>query len=174
MLEVVDAFLAIASKREVRDYEPRALEPAAERRILEAGRVAGSSKNRQARRFVIVRDEGIREEVASSVYAGDNVRGAALVVAVVIGGKGPTSFDAGRAAQNMMLAAANDGIGSCPNGIADTARLQGAVGHGDEEQVATILTFGYPEHPRDPERLSAEEWIERADRRPYEEVVEER
>lgn len=174
MLEVVDAFLAIASKREVRDYEPRALEPAAERRILEAGRVAGSSKNRQARRFVIVRDEGIREEVASSVYAGDNVRGAALVVAVVIGGKGPTSFDAGRAAQNMMLAASNDGIGSCPNGIADAERLRAAIGHGEDESVATVLTFGYPAKPRrDPQSLAADEWVARADRRPFEEIVTE-
>ena len=31
------------------------------------------------------------------------------MVAIVIGGKGPTSFDAGRAAQNMMLAAWNEG-----------------------------------------------------------------
>src|SRR5918997_4383695 len=139
MLEVVDAFLAVASKREVRAYAPRALEPAAERRILDAGRVAGSSKNRQARRFVIVRDEGIREEVASSVYAGDNVRGAALVVAVVIGGKGPPSLDPGRAPQKMILAASNDGIGSCPNGIADAERLQQALGHSDDESIVTEL-----------------------------------
>jgi len=34
--------------------------------------------------------------------------------------------------------------------------------------------FGYPVTPRDPERLTPEEWIARADRRPYEEIVEER
>ncbi len=170
----MDAFLAVASKREVRNYAPRALDPAAERRILEAGRVAGSSKNRQARRFVVVRDEGIREEVASSVYEGDNVRGAALVVAIVIGAKGPTAFDAGRAAQNMMLAASNDGIGSCPNGIGDAQRLRDALGHGEDESVATVLTFGYPAKPRaDPQSRTPEEWIERADRRPYDEIVEE-
>lgn len=170
----MDTFLAVASKREVREYADRPLPRDAERRILEAGRVAGSSKNRQARRFVIVRDDGIREEVASCVYAGDHVRGAALVVAVVIGGKGPTSFDAGRAAQNMMLAASNDGIGSCPNGIADAQRLREALGHGEDESVATVLTFGYPARPRrDPESQSAQEWVARANRRPLEEVVSE-
>jgi nitroreductase len=170
----VDAYLAVASKREVRDYADRPLEPDAERRILEAGRVAGSSKNRQARRFVIVRDDGIREEVASAVYAGDNVRGAALVVAVVVGAKGPTDFDAGRAAQNMMLAAANDGIGSCPNGIADAERLREAVGHAEDESIATVLTFGYPAKARrDPQSLPAQEWVARADRRPFEEIVTE-
>lgn len=170
----MDAYLAVVSKREVRSYAPQAIEAGLERRILEAGRVAGSSKNRQARRFVVVRDEAAREEVASSVYAGDNVRGAALVVAVVVGAKGPTSFDAGRAAQNMMLAASNDGVGSCPNGIADAERLRAALGHGEDESVATVLTFGYPAKPRrDPESLSAEEWIERADRRPWKEIVRE-
>ncbi len=170
----MDAFLAVASKREVRDYAQRPLEPDAERRILEAGRVAGSSKNRQARRFVIARDEGVREEIASSVYARENVRGAALVVAIVVGAKGPTAFDAGRAAQNMMLAASNDGVGSCPNGIADADRLREALEHDEDEQVATVLTFGYPARSRrDPQSLSAEEWVRRADRKPYEEIVKE-
>jgi nitroreductase len=170
----VDAYLAIVSKREVRAYAPRAIEPEVERRILEAGRVAGSSKNRQARRFVILRDPAVVEEAAAAVYAAGNVRGAALVVAIVVGGKGPTAFDAGRAAQNMMLAAANDGVGSSPNGIADAERLQAAVGHGDDEKVAIVLTFGYPATARDPSRRTAAEWVARADRKPYEEVVQER
>jgi nitroreductase len=170
----MDAYLAIVSKREVRSYAPQPLGAAAERRILEAGRIAGSSKNRQARRFVVLRDPAVVAEAAESVYAGDNVRGAAFVVAIVVAGKGPTAFDAGRAAQNMMLAASNEGIGSCPNGIADADRLRAAVGHGDDETVATVLTFGHPARPRDPEARSAQEWIARADRRPLEEVVEER
>lgn len=170
----MDAYLAVVSKREVRTYDPRPIDADAERRILEAGRVAGSSKNRQARRFVVLRDPALVEQAAASVYAPQNVLGAALVVAVVIGGKGPTAFDAGRAAQNMMLAASSEAIGSCPNGIADAAAMQAAVGHDDGEQVATVLTFGFPVTPRDPERRSAEEWIARANRRPYEEIVEER
>jgi len=170
----MDVYLAVVSKREVREYADRPIASEVERRILEAGRLAGSSKNRQQRRFVVMRDDGVREEVASSVYAGDNVRGAALVVAVVIGAKGPTAFDAGRAAQNMMLAASDDGVGSCPNGIADVERLRAAVGHGEDESVATVLTFGYPAKPRrDPESLSAQEWVARADRRPLEEIVTE-
>src|SRR3954451_15865127 len=167
----MDGYLTVVSKREVRSYAPRRLEPDVERQILEAGRVAGSSKNRQSRRFVVLRDPALVEEAAESLYAGENVRGAALVVAIVTGGKGPTAFDAGRAAQNMMLAASNDGIGSCPNGIADAAALREVVGHEESEQVATVLTFGYPVTPRDPARLTADEWIARADRRPYEEIV---
>lgn len=170
----MDAYLAVVSKREVREYADREIDPEVQRRILEAGRVAGSSKNRQARRFVVVRDDGVREEVASSVYAGDNVRGAALVVAIVAGRKGPTAFDAGRAAQNMMLAASNEGVGSCPNGIADADRLAEALEHGEDETTATVLTFGYPAKPRrDPESQSADAWAAAADRKPFPEVVKE-
>ncbi|HEU0315964.1 MAG TPA: nitroreductase family protein [Solirubrobacteraceae bacterium] len=173
-LRGMDTYLAVVSKREVRDYEPRPLDPAAEKRILEAGRLAGSSKNRQARRFVVLRDPDVVERTAAAVYAPANVRGAALVVVVVVGAKGPTAFDAGRAAQNMMLAAWNEGIGSCPNGIADADALAAIVGSAPDEQVSIVLTFGHPSRPRDPETRTPAEWIDSADRRPLAEIVQEK
>jgi nitroreductase len=165
----MDAYLAVASKREVRRYDDRPLPDDAVRRVLEAGRIAGSSRNRQARRLVVLRD---REAVAATVHMPSNVLGAALVVAIVTGRKGPAGFDAGRAAQNMMLAAWNEGIGSCPNGIADTDALASLVGASDDEQIAIVLTFGYPARPVDPQSRTPEEWIARADRLPFDEVVD--
>src|SRR5919112_1403748 len=135
----MDAYLAIVSKRELRTYDQRPIEADAERRILEAGRVSRSPPNPHARRFVVLRSDAGLQAAAASVYRADNVRGAALVVAIVAGRKGPTTFDAGRAAQNMMLAASSEGIGSCPNGVSDAEALQAAVGHSDDEQVATVL-----------------------------------
>jgi nitroreductase len=167
----VDAYLAIVSKREVRAYADRPLPEDAVRRVLEAGRLAGSSRNRQARRFVVLRD-GALERAARTVWMPDNLLGAPLAVAILVRGKGPTGFDAGRAAQNMMLAAANDGIGSCPNGIADADALAEVLGHADDEQVATVISFGYPARPVDAERRTPDEWIARADRLPFDEVVE--
>ena len=168
----MDADLVIASKREVRRYADRPIDEDAVHRILEAGRVAGSSRNRQARRFIVLRDRAVVERAAKAVWTPQNVLGAALVVAIVTGGKGPTSFDAGRAAQNMMLAAWNEGIGSSPNGIADREAMSEAVRHGADEQVTIVLSFGYPPRPTDPARRSAEEWISRADRLPFGQVVE--
>jgi nitroreductase len=167
----VDVFLAVVSKREVRAYADRSLPDDAVRRLLDAGRLAGSSRNRQARRFVVLRD-GALARAAETVWASENLRGAALAVAIVVRGKGPTSFDAGRAAQNMMLAASGDGIGSCPNGVADPEALAAILGHDDDEQVATVLSFGYPAHPVDAERRTPDEWIERADRLAFDDVVE--
>jgi nitroreductase len=168
----MDTYLAIASKREVRQYADRPLTDDAVRRILDAGRVAGSSQNRQNRRFVAIRDRDLRERLAPCVYTPTNVLGAALAVAIVIAGKGPTAFDAGRAGQNMMLAAWNEGIGSSPNGIADAELLAEVLGHGEDERVAIVVTFGYPAKPSDPTRRTPEDWIERADRRPFDEIVD--
>jgi nitroreductase len=170
----VDAFLAVASKREVRRYADRPIPPEVERRILEAGRVSGSSRNRQPWRFVVLSDREAIERAAEAVWAADNVLGAALVIGLIVRGKGPVSFDAGRAAQNMMLAAWNEGVGSCPNGIADAAAMGEALGLTDDDHFAVVLSFGYPARPIDPGSRSPEDWIERADRRPLEELVERR
>lgn len=138
-------------------------------RILEAGRVAGSSQNRQARRFVVL--ERVRDDAAKCVFSPTNVGRAALAVAIVIGGSGPAGFDAGRAAQNMMLAAWNEGVGSCPNGIADADTLARLLGLEEPERVANIISFGYPARELDPARRSAEDWIAAADRKPFDEIV---
>jgi nitroreductase len=167
----VDVFLSIVSKREVRSYADRPLPDDAVRRVLEAGRLAGSSRNRQARRFVVLRD-GALERAARTVWMPDNLLGAQLAVAIVVRGKGPTGFDAGRAAQNMMLAASGEGIGSCPNGVADPDALAELLGQADDEQVATVISFGYPARPVDPAGRTPEEWIERADRLAFDDVVE--
>jgi nitroreductase len=170
----MDAYLAIASKREVRQYDRRPLPEDAVRRILQAGRIAGSGGNRQGRRFVVLRTGSLVEQAAQAVYAPGNLLGAALVVVVVVRGKGPLAFDAGRAAQNMMLAAWNDGIGSCPNGVADRDQMRQVLDLAEDEQAAIVLSFGYPARPSHPERRSADAWIERADRLPFDAVVDER
>jgi nitroreductase len=166
----VDTFLAIASRREVRDYEPRALPPEIEERILDAGRLAGSSKNRQPWRFDVVPGQLL----ADLVYEPTNLHGAPFVVAIVVRGKGPISFDAGRAAENMLLTAWNEGVGSCPNAIADEPGARAALELDEDERIAIVLSFGYPAKPRDPESRSAAEWSARANRRPLQESVRRR
>jgi nitroreductase len=168
----VDTFLSVASKREVRDYAGRPIPPDAEQRILEAGRIAGSSQNKQPWRFLVVESPTLRERLAEAVYRPGNVRSAALVVVIAMRGRGPTGFDAGRAAQNMMLTAWNDLIGSCPNGMPDPDAVASLLDLEDGERPVTVLTFGYPVRTRDPERRSAIEWLERADRKPFDDVIQ--
>jgi nitroreductase len=162
----VDTYLAITSKRDTRRYAPRPIPADVVDRILDAGRVAGSARNRQPWRFVVIEDGDARERIAETVYEPDNVRGAALVVVLVC----TAAFDGGRAAQNMMLAAWNDGVASCPNGMPDrgaTARLLRLEG----EDVLAVLTFGYPARHPGAESRSADMWSARADRKALTEVV---
>lgn len=168
----VETYLAIASKREVRKYRAEPLSDAVVERILDAGRLAGSSQNRQPWTFVIPEARSRVERLAGAVHEPTNVHGAALVVAIVVRGKGPTTFDAGRAATNMQLAAWDLGVGSCPNGIADDAAARAALDLDDQEaRIAIVLSFGYPAGRRDPFARTPEEWSARARRRPLADVV---
>ena len=167
----MDTFLAAASKREVRGYSDRPVPDAAVRRILEAGRIAGSSRNRQPWRFLVVGDPGVRERVAEAVCAPGNVRGLGAGGGDCGAGRRIGGFDAGRAAQNMMLVAWNEGIGSCPNGMPDPDGVARVLGLEEDERPVIVLTFGYPARARGPQRRSPEEWIAGADRRSFEEVV---
>jgi nitroreductase len=168
----MDAYLAIVSKREVRSYADRPIDPDARRRILEAARISGSSGNKQQWRFIVVESEDKRARLAETVYVPGNVQGAKLIVVVVMQGGGRTNFDVGRTSQNMMLAAWNEGIGSCPNGMTDSDAVASMLGLHTGEEPAIILTFGYPARPVDPEGRAPEEWIRAANRKRFDEVVE--
>jgi nitroreductase len=157
----VDTFLAIASRREIRDYAATPIPEDVLQRILDAGRLSGSARNKQQWQFVVVGDHAA---MAECVHAPGNVLGAALVVAIAGEARG---LDVGRAMQNMLLAAWNDGVGSCPNGVSDADEAERIVG----APVSIVLTFGYPAKPRDPESHTAEEWSARANRKPFDDVV---
>jgi nitroreductase len=161
----VDPYLAIASKRDERAYADTPIPAEVRERILDSGRLSGSSKNRQPWEFVVVSGQA-QERLAEAVYAPENVRSAALVVAIV-GEAGP--FDTGRCVQNMMLGAWGDGVVSCPNGVREPAAAAEICG-GD---VRAILSFGYPLRPRSPVSHTAEEWSARANRKPLSELVRE-
>jgi nitroreductase len=167
----VETHLALASKRDVRAYDGTPVSEDVALRILDAGRLAGSARNRQPTRFVVVEGDAL-PAVARAVYVSRNIITAGFVVVIVVSpGGNMVDFDAGRAAQSMMLSAWADGIASCPNGIADAPGLERALGIAPPERAAVVLSFGAPAVPRDPARRSAEQWSARARRLPLEDVV---
>jgi nitroreductase len=167
----VDTFLAIASRRDERRYGPEPLPEEVVARVLDAGRLAGSASNRQPWVFVVPDTRERVEALARSVYVPENVLGAGLVVAVALTGRRQAAFDAGRAAQNMLLAAWNEGLSSCPNGVEDRDAAHAALGLAEDETPVIVLTFGVPQRPRDPESRTAADWSARANRRPLDDVV---
>jgi nitroreductase len=167
----MDARLVIASLRTVRSYLPEPLDDRIVERILDAGRLTSSARNRQPWRFIVVRGTA-RAPVARTVYVPRHVMSAGLVVAIAVTpGGNLVDFDAGRAAQSMMLAAWDEGVGSCPNGVADHAPLTAALELAGQERVPIVISFGLPERASDPRRRTPERWSEVARRLPLERVV---
>jgi len=167
----VDTLLAIASRRDERRTLPDPLPPELALRLLDAGRLSGSSRNSQPWTFVVPEGRPRVEELAGAVFVPENVLSAGLVVAILVHGKGPVLFDAGRAAQSMLLAAWAEGVASCPNGISDLDLARRSLAATDDETPVIVLSFGLPEKPRDPERFTAVEWSARANRKSIDEVV---
>jgi nitroreductase len=72
------------------------------------------------------------------------MRTAPLVIAILLQ-ETWRPFDAGRAAQNMMLTAWAEGITSCPVGIQHVEEGRAAVGAPPNFEVHMVICFGYPE-----------------------------
>jgi nitroreductase len=166
----VDTYLAVASKRDWRSYADHPIPEDVVTRILDAGRVSGSGSNKQPWRFVVVENEEWKQSLAPSVYVPTNVATAAFAVAIVTEGGG-RALDVGRAMQNMMLAAWNDGVASCPNGMPDRVAAADALGLEGDLLPVIVLSFGYPRRDLAPESKNAEEWSAEANRMPLDELV---
>lgn len=166
--------MAVVAKREVREYADRPVPEDVVTKVLQAGRASGSSKNTQPWRFVVLQDRQHRHDLASAVMAPHNLERCAVAIAVVLLND-RLRFDAGRVAQNMMVAAWSLGVGSCPNSVRPDQqdRMKGDLGVPAEASIATILTLGYPAagQPRPRPRADPEKVLARIDRLPLERLV---
>ena len=139
----MDTWTAIDTVRVVRKFEDRPLEPDHLRRILDAARRTGSSKNEQDWAFIVIRDRARMVELAAVGPYSGHLAGATLAVALVI----PTADDAwdlGRAAQDMILAAWELGIGSVPATVYEPELASRLLGLPDDWACPYLLSFGYP------------------------------
>ncbi|HET7036044.1 MAG TPA: nitroreductase family protein [Thermomicrobiaceae bacterium] len=166
----MDAYLNIISLRAVRDYTGQPLAEQELERILQAGRVAGSAGNRQPWTFVAITDRATLDKLAEVVYEPDNLRGAAVAVAVVVRTVNQ-GFDAGRASENMMLAAWAGGIGSSPNGLREREPAHTILSVPTDHYIANLITFGYPKKPRRVSDTTPEGLLARVKRKPLSELV---
>jgi nitroreductase len=108
--------------------------------------------------------------VGGVVYAATNIETSAFSIGIATEGGGYPA-DVGRAMQNMFLVAWNEGVVSCPNGMADQEAAARALGLDEGWLPVNIPSFGYPKRPLDPESKSAEEWSAEANRKPLDELV---
>jgi nitroreductase len=150
----MDVLDAIGRVRTVRAYTADPIDPAVLRRIVDAGRHAGSSKNLQRWAFVTVTDRSTLERLgAVGPYAG-HVPGAAAAIALVApvikpGDPLSVMWDLGRAAQNMVLAAWALGVGSCPVTVYEQALIHEILDLPDDRHCEYLLGLGHPADPTD-------------------------
>lgn len=159
----MDAYEAIITKRDTREYDSRPIEPEHLQRILQAGRMAGSSKNMQPIRLVVVRDQAQKDALAACGDFTAHLPASPLVV-VIVRVEGSRPFDAGRTGQNMMIAANAMGIASCPVGIQHDDAARKVLDLPGDQVVAMAITFGYPKGGGRPQgrgdrRLGLDEFV---------------
>lgn len=140
----MDAYECIITKRDTRAYLDKPIEEEKLQKILQAGRMAGSSKNTQPVRLIVLRDPERKKEVASCARFAEHLPSAAVGIAICCPSTG-SDFDAGRAAQNMMLAAWSMGIASCPCSMHDQPCVKATLGLPEDYRVVVTLALGYPD-----------------------------
>jgi nitroreductase len=161
---------AITSRRNVRQFTDQPIDEDALDRILEAGRRAPSGRNWQPWDFVALTDRSQLQKLSQVGPGSGHVASAAAAIALVIedfddqGQRERARYDLGQATMAMMIAAADEGIGSGHAGVQDQAKAREVLGVPADRRVAYLIDFGYPVgRPLKP--------IRHPDRRPFEEVV---
>ncbi len=140
---------AIDSLRVVRRFSDRTLEPWVVERIVDAGRRTGSSKNLQRWAFIVCRDRVHLGELATLGPWAAHLAGAAVAIALVTPDPrtqdAPLSvtWDLGRAAQSMVLAAWELGVGSVPATVYEHDRARQLLEFTQEPVSAIARQVGF-------------------------------
>lgn len=142
----------IISKRDLRVYTDAAIDDGVMHRILQAGRMAGSAKNEEANRLILVTDTDVMHKVAEAGDFASWIHTSAALVGFAAPQAQLRPFDIGRQAQNMMLAAHAEGVGTCPVTLHHDDKARASVGLPDDWAMPMIITLGHPvdDHPESP------------------------
>ncbi len=166
-----DLYRHVVGLRAVRQFEPTAITDEEVTAILEAGRWTGSARNLQAWAFVVLRQQ---EDIARLAEAGGPngpLTRATLAIALVRLPDG-NEFDLGRVAQNMMLAAAARGIGSCPVTLHNQQLASEVLELPNDENVARrAVVFGYADDGAEADARADRRAAGRAGRKPLSVLV---
>ena len=143
---VRDKIALLRGLRQVRQFGPEPVPDAAIQDILEVARWTGSGMNRQPWEFVVVRNPDTLQAIAQAEGQGSHLAGAnAAIVVVTEGSGGIETYDEGRLAERMLLAAAAHGVGAgiwwFKDGGVAAKRLLGIP---DDRHVRTAISLGYP------------------------------
>lgn len=161
---------AITARRDVRSFSDAALERDQLERILEAGRRSPSSRNWQPWDFVVVTERDRLQELSQVWKGAGHVAESAATIALVAAvpedddRRARAEYDLGQATIQMMLAAADLGIGSGHTAVEDQDLARRILGIPEDRFCAYLLPLGIPaDRPLEP--------VQAPDRRAFDDVV---
>jgi len=142
----------IKTRRSVRAYREKPIDPEVLNRILEAGRFAPSAENAQEYRFVVVADEEKKKQLARAASGQRFVAEASVVIAAVslnpenIMGSGVPAYavDLAIALDHISLAAVEEDLGTCWIGAFSQEEVKKILNVPDKYRVAALMPLGMP------------------------------
>lgn len=146
----------LQERHSVRNFENQHISEDKMRRILEAARLAPSWTNEQCWRFVVVEDSEIKERVAEAVPDSNPAKNAlkeAPVIVVLcadpdrsgdVAMKEYYMVDAGIAMEHLVLAAVNEGLGTCWVGVFNEDEIREILDVPRRYRVVAMTPIGYP------------------------------
>lgn len=149
----MEFYNVIKTRRSVRRFLKKTVPDDVLKRVLEAARIAPSGNNRQPWRFVIVKDEQRKKRIARACYEQDFVAQAPVVIVCCsikcTSGYEPWKDEAGRrdtviATDHMILAARNEGLGTCWVGAFYEKPIKKIINAPADVNVVMVVPIGYP------------------------------
>ncbi len=143
----MEVFEAVRTALAVRKYQDKPVPPDLVRRIIEAGRLTGSSMNGQPWRFIVIENRDTLRQLGALARTGPYVAQAPMAVVVAIEKTKFAVSDASRAVQSMVLTAWAEGVGSNWVGFLGLTDVKSLLRIPNDLDVLAILPFGYPVQP---------------------------
>ena len=151
----MDVYEAISKRKSVRGFTGEGVPEEVVSRLLEAARQAPSASNRQEWRFIIVRDQTMRNQLAEAARGQKFVGEAPVVFAccaetdehVMACGQLCYPIDVAIAIDHITLCAAAEGLGTCWIGAFDEEQVKDLLGIPSPIRVVGLLPLGYPTDP---------------------------
>jgi nitroreductase len=144
-----DRIAFLCSLGAVRSFRPDPVPQEVVDDILEVARWSGSASNRQPWELVVIRDRVTLETLAGVEGYAHHLADAPLGVVLVMAGERPTqeTYDEGRLAERVMLAALAHGVGSSIGWIVGEGRdaAREILGVPEDRVVRTVISLGYPD-----------------------------
>lgn len=164
----MNVFEAIKTRRSIRSFDDRPIEEEKLLRVLEAGRLAPSAKNRQEWRYVVVKDKELKKKLA---VAANNqyfmaeapviIVGCATLVNYVLScGQPAYTIDVSISMDHITLQAVEEGLGTCWIGAFKEDEVKKILNIPEDIRVVELLPLGYPKfHPEPKPRKRLDEIV---------------